>query len=148
MHNLFEPTVAADIISRIEKLQPTSQAQWGRMNVSQMLAHCNGPLQTYFEEKKWKRNLIGLLFGKIAFRQLISEKPWKKGLPTAKEFRITSQRNFEEEKSKLLSNVSRFSAEGYTITSIVHPFFGKLSSQEYALFNYRHLDHHLQQFGV
>ena len=56
MHNLFEPTVAADIISRIEKLQPTSQAQWGRMNVSQMLAHCNGPLQTYFEEKKWKRN--------------------------------------------------------------------------------------------
>ena len=148
MHTLFEPTTAAEIISRIEKLQPTSQAQWGRMNVSQMLAHCSGPLETYFKEKKVKRDLMGLLFGKIAFKQLISNKPWRRGLPTAKEFKITDLRDFEEEKGKLLSNVKRFSNEGYTITFFIHPFFGKLSSQEYALFNYKHLDHHLQQFGV
>jgi hypothetical protein len=148
MHTLFEQTTAAEIIFRIEKLQPTSQAQWGKMNVSQMLAHCSGPLETYFEEKKIKRDLMGLLFGKIAFKQLISNKPWRRGLPTAKEFKITDLRDFEEEKGKLLSNVKRFSNEGYTITFFIHPFFGKLSSQEYALFNYKHLDHHLQQFGV
>jgi hypothetical protein len=91
---------------------------------------------------------MGLLFGKMAFKQLISEKPWKRSLPTAKEFKITDSRNFEEEKHKLLLQVNRFSTEGYTITSFTHPFFGKLSSQQYALFNYRHLDHHLQQFGV
>lgn len=148
MHTLFEPTAAAEIIARIEKLQPTSQAQWGKMNVSQMLAHCSGPLVAYFEEKKGKRNLMGLLFGKFAFKQMISNKPWRKGLPTAKEFKITDSRNFEEEKIKLLSSVDRFSNEGYTIISFVHPFFGRLSSQEYALFNYKHIDHHLQQFGV
>ena len=148
MHNLFEPTIAANIISRIEKLQPTSQAQWGKMNVAQMLAHCNGPLQDYFEERKNKRELMGLLFGKVVFKQLISNKPWRKGLPTAKEFKIRDTRNFEDEKNRLLNSVNRFSAEGYTITSFVHPFFGKLSSQEYAIFNYKHLDHHLQQFGV
>jgi hypothetical protein len=148
MHTLFELQTAAEIISRIKKLQPTSQAQWGKMNVSQMLAHCNGALETYFEEKKTKRNFMGLLFGKIVFKQLISDKPWKKGLPTAKELKITGSRNFENEKDKLLNSVNRFSTEGYTITSFVHPFFGELSSQEYALFNYKHLDHHLQQFGV
>lgn len=148
MHNLFEPATAAEIISRIEKLEPTSKAQWGKMNVAQMLAHCSGPMQVYFGERKAKRGLMGLLFGKIAFKQLISDKPWRKSLPTAKEFKITGSRNFEEEKNKLLSGVHRFSTEGYTITSFIHPFFGKLSSQEYALFNYRHLDHHLQQFGV
>ena len=148
MHSLFEPATAVEIISRIEKLQPTSQAQWGKMNVAQMLAHCSGPLQAYFAEKKAKRDLMGLLFGKIAFKQLISNKPWRRGLPTAREFKITGSRDFEEEKNKLLNSVNRFSAEGYTITSFVHPFFGKLSSQEYALFNYKHLDHHLQQFGV
>jgi len=148
MHNLFEPTTAAEIISRIEKLQPTSLPQWGKMNVAQMLAHCSGPLESYFDEKKRKRDLMGLLFGKFAFKQLISSKPWGKSLPTAKEFIIKGSRNFEEEKNKLLSNVNRFSNEGYAITSFTHPFFGKLSSQEYALFNYKHLDHHLQQFGV
>jgi hypothetical protein len=91
---------------------------------------------------------MGLLLGKIVFRQLISNKPWRRGLSTAKEFKITDSRNFEAEKNRLLSSVNRFSTEGYTITSFTHPFFGNLSSQEYALFNYKHLDHHLQQFGV
>jgi hypothetical protein len=148
MHSLFEPTTAAEIISRIEKLQPTSQAQWGKMNVSQMMAHCYGPLETYLSERKAKKSFFGMLFGKIVFKQLIGDKPWRKNLPTAKNFKITGIRNFEEEKTKLVNIVGRFSSEGYTITSFTHPFFGKLSSQEYALFNYRHLDHHLQQFGV
>jgi hypothetical protein len=148
MHNLFEPTTAAEIISRIEKLQPTSQPQWGKMNVAQMLAHCQRPLETYFSEKKSKRELMGLLFGKIAIKQLLSDKPWRRSLPTAKEFKVTDSRDFEEEKTKLIRIINRFSEEGYTIISFTHPFFGKLSSQEYALFNYRHLDHHLKQFGV
>ncbi|HTM93465.1 MAG TPA: DUF1569 domain-containing protein [Flavisolibacter sp.] len=148
MHSLFEPTTAAEIISRIQKLQPTSRAQWGKMNVAQMMAHCCAPLETYFNESKVKKSFIGMLFGKVVFRQLISDKPWRRNLPTAKNFKITDVRNFEEEKNKLVNIVNRFSSEGYTITSFTHPFFGKLSSQEYALFNYRHLDHHLQQFGV
>jgi len=148
MHSLFEPTTAAEIISRIQKLEPTSQAQWGKMNVSQMLAHCQGPFTAYFKEKKSKRPLMGLLFGKMVIKRLLSDKPWKRGLPTAKGLKITDQRNFEEEKEKLVSAIEHFSTEGYTITSFTHPFFGKLSAQEYALFNYRHLDHHLQQFGV
>lgn len=148
MHSLFEPTTATEIISRIQKLEPTSQAQWGKMNVAQMMAHCCAPLESYFSESKTKKSFIGVLFGKVVFRQLISDKPWKRSLPTARNYRITDTRNFEDERNKLVSIVNRFSSEGYTITSFTHPFFGKLSSQEYALFNYRHLDHHLQQFGV
>jgi len=148
MHNLFEPATAAEIISRIQKLQPGSQAQWGKMNVAQMLAHCQGPMEVYFGEKKVRRQLMGLLFGKIVIKKLLSDKPWRKSLPTAREFKIIEPRDFEIEKSKLLGIINRFSSEGYTITSFTHPFFGKMSSQEYALFNYRHLDHHLQQFGV
>jgi hypothetical protein len=148
MHSLFEPATAAEIISRIQKLQPTSPAQWGKMNVSQMLAHCQGPFEVYFKEKKVKRQLMGILFGKMVIKRLLSDKPWRRSLPTAKEFKISGVRNFDEERDKLVRIVNRFFREGYTITSFTHPFFGKLSSQEYALFNYRHLDHHLQQFGV
>ena len=148
MDNLLEPATAAEIISRIEKLKPTAKAQWGKMNVAQMLAHCQGPMEVYFGEKKVKRQLMGILFGKIAIKRLLSDKPWRRSLPTASEFKIVDSRDFEVEKHKLVRIVNRFSTEGYTITSFTHPFFGKMSSQEYALFNYRHLNHHLQQFGV
>ena len=148
MDNLFEPATAAEIISRIEKLQPTSKAQWGKMNVAQMLAHSQGPMEVYFGEKRVKRQLMGIVFGKIVIKRLLGDKPWRRSLPTAREFKIIDARDFEVEKHKLVRIVNRFSTEGYTITSFTHPFFGKMSSQEYALFNYRHLNHHLQQFGV
>src|SRR5689334_22729040 len=136
MDNLFEPATAAEIISRIQKLQPGSEAKWGKMNVAQMLAHCQAPMEVYFGERKAKRQLIGILFGKIVIKRLLSDKPWRKSLPTAREFKIVDARDFETERNKLVGSVNRFSTEGYTITSFTHPFFGKMSSQEYALFNY------------
>jgi hypothetical protein len=148
MHNLFEPTTAAEIISRIQMLQSNSRAQWGKMNVAQMMAHCQAPFEVYFGERKMKRGLMSLLFGKVAKKKLFTNKPWPKSLPTAKEFIIPDERNFNIEKTKLVDMVNRFSNEGINITSSTHPFFGKLSSQEWALFGYKHLDHHLQQFGV
>ena len=41
MKNVFDPAVTAELIHRIEQLQPTSPALWGKMSVDQMLAHCN-----------------------------------------------------------------------------------------------------------
>ena len=148
MDNLFEPTTAAEIISRIQKLQPDTPAKWGKMNVAQMMAHCQAPFVVFFSEKKVKRGLASLLFGKVAKRKLFSNKPWPKSLPTDKSFVIADERDFEGERNKLVDMINRFSTDGLTITSNTHPFFGHLSSQEWALFGYRHLDHHLQQFGV
>lgn len=148
MPTLFEPTEASEIVSRIQKLQPSSQAQWGKMNVAQMMAHCHAPFQMYFDQKKQRQGLLGILFAKRAKQKLFSDRPWPKSLPTAKEFKIADARDFENEKSRLLSMVNRFVEEGYTITSYTHPFFGKMSSQEWAILGYRHLNHHLRQFGV
>jgi len=148
MHNLFEPTTAEEIISRLQKIQSSTPAQWGKMNATQMMAHCQTTFDIYFSDKKMKRALMGRLFGKMAKRKLFSDKPWPQNLPTAKQFMVAGQRDLETEKSKLIQLVQRFLNEGYTITSFTHPFFGKMSSQEWALFAYKHLDHHLQQFGV
>src|SRR5215213_1800083 len=148
MHTLFEPTTANEIINRLQSLQPTTQAKWGKMNVAQMMAHCQAPIEVYFSEKKMKRGFMGLLFGKVAKKKLFSEKPWPKSLPTAKEFLIADQKEFQKEKDKLVSLINRFATEGYTVTASTHPFFGKMSSQEWALLAYKHLDHHLKQFGA
>jgi Protein of unknown function (DUF1569) len=148
MHNLFEPATAQEIIDRLNKVEATTTPRWGKMNAGQMMAHCQAPLDFYFSEKKMKRAFVGYLFGRMAKKRLFSDKPWAKNLPTAKAFVVTGHRNFEEERKRLIELVNRFSNEGYTVVSSTHPFFGRLSAQEWALLAYKHLDHHLQQFGA
>jgi hypothetical protein len=148
MNNLFEPTAAAEIIARLGKLKPESQAQWGKMNVSQMLAHCQAPFRVYFGDLKLKRVLAGFLFGRIAKKQMFSDKPWRRNLPTAKEFVVVDTRNFDEEKKNLVNLINRFNQSGDPHTTIMHSFFGPMTSKEWAMLVYRHTDYHLQQFGA
>jgi hypothetical protein len=145
---LFEPAAAEEIVSRLDKLGPTSQPQWGKMDAAQMMAHCAIPFEVYFGEKKMKRSLLGILFGRVAKKQLFGDKPWKKNMPTSPVFKVAEEKNFEAERARLRNIINRFATEGYAVTQSKHPFFGHLSSQEWAMLGYRHLDHHLKQFGA
>lgn len=146
--NLFEISAAYALLSRLDNITPSTPPHWGKMNAAQMMAHCQAPFQVYFGEMKMKRALMGYLFGRMAKKKLLGPQPWARNLPTAPQFKIVDEREFSDEKQKLVDYINRFANEGYTITSTVHPFFGKMSSQEWATLAYRHLDHHLKQFGV
>lgn len=145
--NLFEPTVKQDIINRISKLTPQAQQQWGKMNVAQMLAHVQVPmgvaLGTHTVKGNWLMKLILPLFKKA----LYDEKPWKQGLPTDKTFVMTGQeKDFEKEKNSLLDMVNRFTESN--MINEKHPVFGKLTKEQWSKATWKHLDHHLKQFGV
>ena len=147
--NLFEPVAAQEILSRLNSIKANTPAAWGTMNAAQMMAHCQATFNAYFTEEKVKRGLVSFLFGKIAKKKLFSDKPWPQGLPTAKSFVVKDERVFLVEKEKLTACIKHFAEEGYTvITERVHPFFGRMSSQEWATLGYKHLDHHLRQFGA
>ena len=146
--NLFEPAATQEILTRMHEVKATTPPNWGKMNAAQMMAHCQAPFKAYFGEIKTRRGLMGILFGKMAKKKLFSDKPWPKGLPTDKKFIVKDEREFATEKEKLVGYINHFTKEGYTLTTFVHPFFGKMSSQEWAVLVYRHLDHHLRQFGV
>lgn len=145
--NLFDPSVKQEIVNRINKLTPESQRQWGKMNVAQMLAHLQMPmgvaLGTNTVKGNWFMKLILPLFKKM----LYDEKPWKQGLPTDKTFVMTgTEKDFTTEKNLLLDKVSRF-----TETNMVnekHPVFGKLTKEQWSKATWKHIDHHLKQFGV
>lgn len=136
-------------INRINNLQVDSKRQWGKMNVSQMLAHCRQPLLVASGELKLKRSILGLLFGNWAKKKFITQENFDKDLPTDKSFIIKDERNFAEEKNALINLVRRFETTGPgIITLLPHPFFGKLSKEEWDSLQTKHLDHHLKQFGV
>jgi hypothetical protein len=151
MKSLFNAADNQSIIDRINKLTPSSKGLWGKMNVEQMLAHARMPLlAVYGKEKMSKRNLISFLFGKMAKKQFItSDKPFARNSPTDKKFIITNPQNFEKEKQELIENVKEFVVRGTNgITKEPHGFFGNLSPEEWDKLQYKHLDHHLSQFGV
>ncbi|MCB0720925.1 MAG: DUF1569 domain-containing protein [Ignavibacteriae bacterium] len=149
MKSLYNETDLNEIISRIENLPADAQRQWGKMNVGQMLAHCSEPFRQAFGEIKLKRTLPGILFGGFAKKMVTGNKPFKQGLPTDKEFIFKDDKDFDEEKKKLLDAVRRFGeGKGNNLTTDPHPFFGKMSIEEWDMLFYKHLDHHLRQFGA
>ncbi|MBD0285243.1 MAG: DUF1569 domain-containing protein [Flavisolibacter sp.] len=148
MENLYNQTAAQNTITRLQALQPNSQPRWGKMNAAQMMAHCKAPFQIYFGELKLKRSLVGFLFGSMAKRKLFTDKPWPQNLPTAKEFIVADDRDFERERTDLIQEIERFSTSGKKDNIPAHPFFGKMSADEWSRLAFKHLEHHLQQFGV
>ena len=149
MKSLFNQSDNKEIVDRINTLTPGSGSKWGKMNVSQMLAHAQVPLKVAFGELKLQRTFTGFLFGWIAKKKLTREGEVRRNMPTDKNFVVTEQRNFEEEKDKLIVLVRRFVQSGPAgISREMHPFFGKLTMDEWDKLMWNHLDHHLRQFGV
>lgn len=150
MENLFEPSVTENIISRIGKLQAGTVPLWGKMNAAQMMAHCQVPIKVGLGEARIKRSFIGFLFGRMAKKAFLKDNPFRKNLPTDKTFIMADEKDFELEKQQLIALIRRFADKGSAalLHAGEHPFFGKMTGEEWGLLSWKHLDHHLLQFGV
>jgi len=147
MKNMLNEADKNEILQRIEKLTPQSQPLWGSMNVAQMLAHCaNGAKMPTGDIKTTPAPFPFTLLGRLIKSKVLAEGPLRKNSPTAKELKIVDTKDFETEKANFIAAVKKLS-EG-AIKADKHPFFGKMTAQEWGRINYKHNDHHLSQFGV
>jgi hypothetical protein len=146
IQNLFDAAVKQSIIDRINKLTPASQRQWGKMDVAQMLAHCQKPLGVATGHHKLKGAFFLRMIGPLFKKKLYNETPFTRDLPTDKSFKIADTRDFEKEKQALIRMINDFSESN--MSGEPHPFFGKLTNEQWSRGTWKHLDHHLQQFGV
>ncbi len=148
MNSLFVTNTYTDMVDRINNLAHNSSAKWGKMDVAQMMAHCKEAFKVPLSDKEMPRMLIGRIFGPFIKSKLYNEDPWKKNLPTSPAFLIRDKRDFKAEKQELLDLVHKFYGAGPMGISIhPHPFFGKITSEQWGKSMYKHLDHHLKQFG-
>ena len=92
---------------------------------------------------------LGLLMGWMIKSKLYSEAPWKHSLPTAPNFIIKDQRYFETEKRELTDLLKQFNNAGPDkVGRFPHPMFGSFTKEQWGKSMYKHLDHHLMQFGA
>jgi len=150
---LFTNEGVQQLYKRIDQLTPQSQRQWGKMNVSQMLEHCQKPLEVAVNAHLLKQGLmmkiLSALMGKKVKAQYMSAQELKKNSPTSPDFIIKNTPDFEAAKQKLKDDIQIFSQKGITKQlGDKHPFFGPMTHEEWNMLQWKHLDHHLKQFGV
>lgn len=151
MKNMFEAVTVDDVKTRLGKLGPQSERLWGKMTAAQMLAHCAVSLQWALgevvpEKGPLPARILGWFVKPIVFR---NEDPLRKNSPTAKSLVVSDERDLEQERKRLLGLIDKFAAGGAArCTKNPHSFFGQMAPEEWAILMYKHLDHHLRQFGV
>jgi hypothetical protein len=149
MKNLFQNDVFAEIIERINKLTPSSKRQWGKMTIDQMLEHCFITMQTATGDKIVSRLFIGKIFGRLLKPSLVGKNEVRKNISTHPDFLANTPTPIEEKKKNLIGIIKKFHEGGEEkCTTHPHTFAGKLLPIEWAILMYKHLDHHLKQFGV
>ena len=150
MKNLFDVTLANQVKQRLDTLRIDSERHWGRMSVAQALAHCASGLEMAMGEIRPPRALVGRLIGSfIKPKVLGNDEPFRRNSPTAGELVITDERKLDAERTRLYALIDRFLSGGPSVcTTHPHPFFGPLTPAEWAISMYKHLDHHLRQFGA
>lgn len=153
MKSLFDPTVAEDLKQRILRLSPENARQWGKMTLPQALAHCTSSIQMATGTLNLKRvpfpvSLFGLLIKPLV---LGGDRPIRRNSPSLPELFSPDPAGcgFERERADLVAALDAFARGGATgCSQHPHPFFGRLKPQEWAILSYKHLDHHLRQFGA
>lgn len=151
MQNVFDAQDAQEYINRINNLTPETPRKWGKMSVDQVLAHLNVAYDLTFTSEKFPKPsfIAKFLLSRFVKPKITNEIPYKQSLPTSLAFIIADERNFEEEKAKLIGNIQRVQQLGReAFEGKENINFGKMTAQGWNNMFAKHLNHHLDQFGV
>ncbi|MPN44372.1 hypothetical protein SDC9_191937 [bioreactor metagenome] len=151
MQDIFNAKEAQNYIDRINKLTPESQRKWGKMTVDQMLAHCNVTYEMVYEPQKHKApgGIAKFILKNFVKSKVVGEKSYPQNSPTAPQFLIKENKDFDSEKKRLIGFIQKTQQLGREAFDGKESFsFGKLKAQEWNNMFAKHLNHHLSQFGV
>ena len=149
--NLLDPADRDALLARVGRLTPESRPLWGRMTVGGMLCHLVDGFDVCTGARKVGNHTSLLSTTLLRFVALTAPIRFPKSTRTApemnQEVRGTPPGEFEGDRARLLDTVERF-VSGMDPARWHHPLFGRLTRGEWGRWAWRHMDHHLRQFGV
>lgn len=150
MKSLYDPACAGEVKARLKQIRPESSRQWGKMNAPQAVAHCAVAMEWALGEKHPPRMFVGRILGQFVKPFVLrDDEPMRRNSPTSPDLIIADTRDLNRERERLCSQIDRFATGGYAVcTTNPHPFFGRLTPEQWAVLMYKHVDHHLRQFGA
>lgn len=151
MHTLFDGEMRSRLEARVRALQPDSRRHWGRMSPHEAVCHLSDAFKMALGDKS-AASLPGRFKPAVRFVALRLPFRWPRGIKTLPEAEQglggTAPIGFEHDRADLLALIARFCDASPEDFASTHPMFGAMSTTEWGRWGYRHLDHHLRQFGL
>jgi hypothetical protein len=142
----------AEVLARVRRLHPDSARRWGRMTAHHMLCHLTDGNRMAMGELGVAPERAWVPRSFVKWISLYTPVPWPKGLPTNPELDQdrdgTRPADFAADVAALEATVERLAARAEGGDWPRHPNFGMMSRGDWLRWGYRHMDHHLRQFGL
>jgi hypothetical protein len=148
MRSVHNASDAATLERRLCTLTPETPGLWGRMSAPQMVCHVRDQISCAIGDLpvRPRKNFLRNRYLRFVLVYLL---PWPKGkLPTVSEMQTSKPSNWDEDVRLTTETLRRAAAHDVDGEWADHPAFGRLSGKEWGQLIYKHMDHHLRQFGV
>jgi len=136
-----------ELTDRIGAVTPDRRAEWGTFSAPKMVCHLADSLKMAMGDLKVAPKWLPIRFTPLK-QLIIFAAPFPKGTPTAPELLVRQPREWANDVSEVQDLLARAGSARTTDAWPDHPAFGKLSKRAWGVLIYRHMDHHLRQFGA
>jgi hypothetical protein len=144
--SLLQPETKREIQARIARLSAAQAARWGRLSAPRMVVHLTDSMKMATGDLTVAPKRVPLRYPPLK-QLVIYWLPFPKGVPTAPELLARAPTDWATELSELLASIDRFAGRDPAASWPDHPAFGRMSGRQWGVLAYRHIDHHLRQFG-
>jgi hypothetical protein len=147
MKSIWQDEARRELHDRVGRLAPDRRAAWGRFTAPKMVCHLAESLKMAMGDLKVPPKQSPLRYPPLK-QLIVYVAPFPKGVPTAPELLARAPREWRDDVADVRSLLELAAASRTTDTWPQHPAFGKLSTRAWGVLIYRHMDHHLKQFGA
>ena len=148
MKTIWETGRQQEIRDRVARLRPDARGVWGKLSAPAMVCHLADSLKMALGDLPVAPKHMPIRYPPLK-QFIIYVAPFPKSAPTAPELLTRSPAAWQADLSELQALVDRLVARGRESSPWPeHPAFGKLSHRAWGVLTYRHMDHHLRQFGA
>ena len=142
----------AELLRRLRNVRPDSTGRWGRMSAHQMVCHLVDSFHMATGEKPVSQATSA--FRRTILKWIVLYLPlrWPAGILTTpeidQEIGGTRPVDFDADIARLEALMVLVTARKRNFVWQMHPIFGPMSEADWLRWAYRHVDHHLRQFGA
>lgn len=149
MRTIFDRADHDELHGRIDRLAVDANRAWGKMSPAQMMEHCARVLEMATGKKPMKQLFVGKMLSWMFKKEFLGEAPFKPDRPTGPDFKIKDEPDFEATRLRFKNLLTEFHELGERgLEGNVHGFFGPLTGKQWGETQFKHIDHHLRQFGL
>lgn len=147
MGSLRNETQRGELVERLGHLRPETRAQWGSLDAARMLCHLADSLHAGLGRLAVAPGQGPAILRHFPMKQLaLTVIPMPKGAKAPPELLATAPGDFESDRRRVVEGMEESAASSGRGPE--HFLFGAMSMEQWNALQWKHIDHHLRQFGM